>query len=99
MRVSEEVEALGCKIMEVLDDVAIHLDQYERVMTILNEVAASHSKWIGKEPEMFMMIKQPFLTSVRLSFGDRFTENIQTVYTAFIDFIVVELIKHTCKIV
>ncbi|CAG5135835.1 unnamed protein product, partial [Candidula unifasciata] len=93
MRASEQVEKQGLKVMSAIDDIVIHLDEYEYVARLVKRVAVTHAKWIERQPEMFLMIKQPFLKSVEAALGERFTENIRTVYEILIDFIILELIK------
>ncbi|GFO17095.1 neuroglobin [Plakobranchus ocellatus] len=92
LRSNEALEYHATLVMTTLDDAITHIDNYEFVRQLLHKTGASHIKFEGFHPDNFMQMREPFLEAVRVTLGDRYTENMQTIYTIAITFILQQLI-------
>ncbi|RUS80359.1 hypothetical protein EGW08_011877 [Elysia chlorotica] len=93
LRSNEALEYHATLVMTTLDDAITHIDNYEFVRQLLHKTGGSHMKFAGFHPDNFMQIKEPFLEAVRVTLGDRYTENMQTIYTIAITFILSTLVE------
>ncbi|CAG5132215.1 unnamed protein product [Candidula unifasciata] len=92
LRSNEALEYHATLVMTTLDDAITHIDNYDYVRQLLQKTGASHVKFIGFQPDNFMAIKEPFLEAVKVTLGDRYTENMQNIYTIAITFILQSLV-------
>ncbi|GFS08611.1 neuroglobin [Elysia marginata] len=93
LRSNEALEYHATLVMTTLDDAITHIDNYEFVRQLLHKAGGSHMKFEGFQPDNFMQMKEPFLEAVRVTLGDRYTDNMQTIYTIAITFILSTLIE------
>ncbi|KAK3787490.1 hypothetical protein RRG08_025752 [Elysia crispata] len=93
LRSNEALEYHATLVMTTLDDAITHIDNYEFVRQLLHKTGGSHIKFQGFEPDNFMQIKEPFLEAVRVTLGDRYTDNMKTIYTIAITFILSTLVE------
>ncbi|XP_005092314.1 neuroglobin isoform X1 [Aplysia californica] len=87
LRSNEALEYHATLVMTTLDDAITHIDNYDFVKQLLSKTGASHVKFAGFKSTNFLAIKEPFLEAVRVTLGDRYTENMQNIYTIAIIFI------------
>lgn len=93
LRSNEALEYHATLVMTTLDDAITHIDNYEFVRQLLHKAGGSHIKFEGFQPDNFLQIKEPFLEAVRVTLGDRYTDNMQTIYTIAITFILSTLVE------
>uniref|UniRef100_A0A146LSE7 Neuroglobin n=2 Tax=Lygus hesperus TaxID=30085 RepID=A0A146LSE7_LYGHE len=68
------------KVMQTLDEGIKELDDLDTFFTYLTQIGRSHKKIPGFKPEYFWKIEEPFLDAVKTTLGDRYTENVETIY-------------------
>ncbi|KAF6205404.1 hypothetical protein GE061_019576 [Apolygus lucorum] len=68
------------KVMQTLDEGIKELDDLDTFFTYLTQIGQSHKKIPGFKPEYFWRIEKPFLDAVKTTLGDRYTENVETIY-------------------
>jgi len=90
---NEEWENFVTDVMVTLDDVITRIDDYAFVKKHLARVGATHIKFAGFRQSKFVAVRDTFLESVRLTLGDRYTDNIQNIYTIFINFILESIVE------
>ncbi|KAK7074044.1 hypothetical protein SK128_010114 [Halocaridina rubra] len=61
--------------------------------TSLHQIGASHRKIPGFKKEYFWKIESPFLEAVRLTLGDRYTDNMDNIYRITIKFLIETVIR------
>ncbi|CAG5135834.1 unnamed protein product [Candidula unifasciata] len=93
LRSNEALEYHATLVMTTLDDAIVHIDNFEYVQQLLHRVGASHVKFQGFRPETFYKMREPFLEAVKVTLGDRYTENIQSVYIVAISFILNTMVE------
>ncbi|XP_059148296.1 neuroglobin-like isoform X2 [Physella acuta] len=87
LRSNDALENHATLVMTTLDDAITHIDDYEFVKEVLYKTGGSHVKFAGFKSDNFLAIKEPFLEAVRVTLGDRYTDNMQNIYTIAITFI------------
>ncbi|KAK6998214.1 neuroglobin [Biomphalaria glabrata] len=87
LRSNEALENHATLVMTTLDDAITHIDNYEYVKDLLYRTSATHTKFTGFQPAYFMHVKEPFLEAVRVTLGDRYTDNMQNIYTIAITYV------------
>ncbi|CAL1526185.1 unnamed protein product [Lymnaea stagnalis] len=87
LRGNEALENHATLVMNTLDDAITHIDNYDYVKELLSKTGVSHTKFDHFKPDYFLAIKEPFLEAVRVTLGDRYTDNMQNIYTIAITFI------------
>jgi len=80
-------------VMATLDEGIKGLDNLDSFFDFLTQVGASHHRIPGFKPEYFWRIEQPFLEAVQMTLGDRYTENVESIYKVTIKFIIETLIR------
>ncbi|ESO86862.1 hypothetical protein LOTGIDRAFT_128314 [Lottia gigantea] len=93
LRMSEVLEKHASKVMSILDDSINNIDSVDITLELLHRTGASHKGYQGFTAELFWEIEQPFLDSVKLTLGDRYTDNMDSIYKITIKFILENLIK------
>lgn len=90
---SMELAEHANKVMTTLDEGIKELDDLDNFFQYLTQVGATHKTIPGFNPDYFWKIEVPFLEAVKTTLGDRFTENIETIYKITIKLIIETLIK------
>ncbi|XP_044730627.1 neuroglobin-like [Chrysoperla carnea] len=80
-------------VMTTLDEGIKGLDNLDAFFEFLHQVGASHRRIPGFKVEYFWRIEKPFLEAVSTTLGDRYTENVESIYKVTIKFIIETLIK------
>ncbi|XP_045165798.1 neuroglobin-like [Mercenaria mercenaria] len=91
LRISENLEKHGTKVLEVLDEVINNIDNVDDILELLKVTGAMHKRFTGFSPSMFWRIEEPFLKAVMLTLGDRYTDNMDVIYRLLIKFILEHL--------
>uniref|UniRef100_T1JFM7 Globin domain-containing protein n=1 Tax=Strigamia maritima TaxID=126957 RepID=T1JFM7_STRMM len=79
--------------MTTLDESIQALENVDAFTAYLHQVGRSHTRVPGYKKEYFWRIQKPFLEAVSETLGDRYTENMETIYTVTIQFILETLVK------
>ncbi|KAH9509054.1 hypothetical protein Btru_048904 [Bulinus truncatus] len=87
LRSNEALENHATLVMSTLDDAITHIDNYDYVKDLLYKTSVTHTKFTGFQPGFFMHVKEPFLEAVRVTLGDRYTDNMQNIYTIAITYV------------
>ncbi|XP_022196829.1 neuroglobin [Nilaparvata lugens] len=90
---SMELAEHANKVMTTLDEGIKELDNLDTFFEYLTNVGASHKKIPGFKPEYFWRIEKPFLEAVKMTLGDRYTENVENIYQITIKLIIETLEK------
>nr|XP_018898062.1 PREDICTED: neuroglobin-like isoform X2 [Bemisia tabaci] len=90
---SMELAEHATKVMTTLDEGIKELDNLDSFFQYLTQVGASHKKIPGFKPEYFWKIEKPFLEAVKMTLGDRYTENVENIYQITIKLIIETLVK------
>ncbi|XP_075232948.1 neuroglobin-like [Lycorma delicatula] len=90
---SMELQEHANKVMTTLDEGIKELDDLDNFFHYLTNVGASHKKIPGFKSEYFWKIEQPFLEAVKMTLGDRYTENVENIYKVTIKLIIETLEK------
>lgn len=93
LRVNENLEKHGTKVMEVVDEVINNIENVDEVLSLLKTTGAMHKKFPGFTPSMFWRIEEPFLKAVMITLGDRYTDNMDVIYRLLIKFVLDHLDK------
>ncbi|KAL8585150.1 hypothetical protein ACOMHN_013165 [Nucella lapillus] len=87
MRSNEALENHATLVMTTLDDAITHIDNFDYVAEVLRKTGASHVRFEGFKSENFWNIREPFLEAVKITLGDRYTDNMEAIYKVAITFI------------
>jgi len=90
---SEELQEHAAKVMNTLDEAIKALENIDFFFEYLHQVGRTHHKLPGFHKEYFWKIEKPFLEAVKETLGDRYTDNIESIYTITIKFILETLVK------
>ncbi|XP_049768445.1 myoglobin-like [Schistocerca cancellata] len=90
---SMELAEHATTVMNSLDEAIRALDDADTFFTFVEQVGASHRRIPGFQPELFWKIEKPFLEAVKTTLGDRYTDNVDTLYRATIKLIIETLIN------
>lgn len=90
---SLELAEHATKVMNTLDEGIKELDNLDNFFLFLTQIGQSHKKIPGFKPEYFWKIEKPFLEAVEMTLGDRYTENVETIYKATIKLILETLVN------
>ncbi|KAK6182326.1 hypothetical protein SNE40_010037 [Patella caerulea] len=93
LRVNEALEKHAGIVMGVLDECISNIDNVDYILDILTKTGASHKNFSGFTAEFFWEIETPFLESVKLTLGDRYTDNMDSIYKITIKLILENLVK------
>ncbi|KAJ8308127.1 hypothetical protein KUTeg_013004 [Tegillarca granosa] len=94
LRVDETLEKHATIVMEKLDETIDNVENVDYIKERLATVGKSHLS-VHKDftPEYFWKIEQPFLDALKITLGDRYTDNMDKIYRITIRFILEEMIK------
>lgn len=90
---SLELQQHAAIVMTTLDEGITALDNVDFFFDFLHQVGRTHRKIPGFHKEYFWKIQRPFLEAVKETLEDRYTENMETIYTITIRFILETLVK------
>uniref|UniRef100_A0A1B6ELW5 Globin domain-containing protein n=2 Tax=Cicadellinae TaxID=33370 RepID=A0A1B6ELW5_9HEMI len=90
---SMELQEHATKVMSTLDEGIKELDDLDSFFEYLHQIGASHRKIPGFKPEYFWKIEKPFLEAVKMTLGDRYTDNVENIYKITIKLIIETLEK------
>ncbi|XP_069973809.1 neuroglobin-like isoform X1 [Penaeus vannamei] len=80
-------------VMNSIDEGIKAMDNVDFFFDLLHQIGASHRKIPGFKKEYFWKIEQPFLEAVRLTLGDRYTDNMDNIYRITIKFLIETVIR------
>lgn len=90
---SAELAEHATNVMNTLDESIRTMDNMDSFLLYLHQIGQSHCKIPGFQKEYFRKIKGPFLESVKMTLGDRYTDNIENIYQVSINLIIETLIE------
>ncbi|KAK7103546.1 neuroglobin-like [Littorina saxatilis] len=93
LRTSKVLENHVKGVMLTIDEAITNMDDADTIVDMLLYVGKSHTRFTGFDPNVFMLIKGPFLLSVSDTLGDRYTAHMQDIYEKAIEFILHTLIS------
>uniref|UniRef100_K1RDY1 Globin domain-containing protein n=1 Tax=Magallana gigas TaxID=29159 RepID=K1RDY1_MAGGI len=93
IRVSELVEKHAISVMGTLDELISNIDNVDYVFDVLKATGQSHMKFPGFRTELIWDMEKPFLEAVKITLGDRYSDNMDTIYRITIKFILDSVIK------
>ncbi|XP_069173274.1 neuroglobin-like [Procambarus clarkii] len=80
-------------VMNSIDEGIKAMDNVDFFFDLLYQIGASHHKIPGFKKEYFWKIEHPFLEAVRLTLGDRYTDNMDNIYRITIKFLLETVVK------
>jgi len=90
---SEELAEHAVSVMSTLDEGIRSIDNMDNFHLFLTQIGQSHCKIEGFQKEFFWKIRNPFLEAVKMTLGDRYTENIESIYQVSINLVIETLIE------
>ncbi|CAI9718945.1 neuroglobin-like [Octopus vulgaris] len=91
LRQNEVLEAHALLVMATLDKAITSLDDYEAVRESLLRTGAKHYRLKNYKPQYFRLMEEPFLSAIKITLGDRYSESMEIIYKKTIDFIITNL--------
>ncbi|KAK8402052.1 hypothetical protein O3P69_001263 [Scylla paramamosain] len=97
-RRDEQAESLelaehATMVMNSIDEGIKAMDNVDFFFGLLHQIGASHRKIPGFKKEYFWKIEHPFLEAVRLTLGDRYTDNMDNIYRITIKFLIETVVR------
>uniref|UniRef100_A0A8R1TWY9 GLOBIN domain-containing protein n=1 Tax=Onchocerca volvulus TaxID=6282 RepID=A0A8R1TWY9_ONCVO len=92
-RMDDCLKAHGESVMKFLGQAISNIGSSDKFFELINENGRSHAHKKHFKPEMFWAMEEPFLYSVKLILGERYTDNMQSIYKTVIVIILSELEK------
>ncbi|GAB6026837.1 hypothetical protein CHUAL_013442 [Chamberlinius hualienensis] len=90
---SMELQQHASLVMQTLDESIQALENADYFFDYVQQVGRIHYKVPGFKKEYFWKIEAPFLSAVKETLGDRYTDNIASIYEIVIRFILETLVK------
>ncbi|KAK3586264.1 hypothetical protein CHS0354_004667 [Potamilus streckersoni] len=90
LRLDENVELHGKTVMDVIDEVISNIENVDYVLELMKNTGRIHRRFAGFTASYFWHIEKPFLEAVKITLGDRYSDNMDVIYKIFISF----LLKH-----
>ncbi|XP_060071855.1 globin-5-like [Ylistrum balloti] len=87
MRMDDILEKHATTVMATVDEAMNNIDNVDFVLTLLKHRGNYHKKIPGFTSELFWAIEIPFLEAVKITLGDRYSENMDTIYKITIKFV------------
>ncbi|XP_033109009.1 extracellular globin-E1-like [Anneissia japonica] len=72
-------------MMNIFDELLEKLDDVDNMIAMLREIGENHASY-GVTVDMIKNFEEPFTKSIKEFLGDRYTENIENLYSKFITF-------------
>ncbi|KAM3717963.1 Neuroglobin [Dirofilaria immitis] len=83
----------GESVMKFLGQAISNIENSDKFFELIEENGRYHAHKKYFKPEMFWVMEEPFLYSVKLILGDRYTDNMQSIYKTVISIILSGLEK------
>ncbi|XP_046558110.1 non-symbiotic hemoglobin 1-like [Haliotis rubra] len=80
-------------VMLTIDEAMMSLDEPDFVIDMLMHVGKTHLRFNKFDPEIFWLIREPFLMAVKETLGDRYSAHMADIYHKAICFILTTLIS------
>lgn len=93
LRVSEQLEQHATRVMNVIDETIMNIENVDYILELLNSTGRKHSTYEGFTAPFFWHIEKPFLDAVKITLSDRYTDNMDSIYKITIKFILEKLVK------
>ncbi|XP_037073386.1 neuroglobin-2-like, partial [Pollicipes pollicipes] len=90
---SLELAEHAAMVMATLDESIRALEDMDAFFVLLHQAGAAHTKVPGFKTEFFWKIKNPFLEAVKVTLGDAYTDNMDSIYRITIDFVLSTLVE------
>lgn len=90
---SKELAEHANTVMSTIDESIMSLENPDYCIDFLHNVGKMHRKVDGFKGEYFWKLEEPFLAAVQETLGDRYTENMETIYKITIHFILETVIS------
>uniref|UniRef100_A0A0N7ZCF1 Globin domain-containing protein n=1 Tax=Scylla olivacea TaxID=85551 RepID=A0A0N7ZCF1_SCYOL len=90
---SLELAEHATMVMNSIDEGIKAMDNVDFFFGLLHQIGASHRKIPGFKKEYFWKIEHPFLEAVRLTLGDRYTDNMDNIYRITIKFLIETVVR------
>ncbi|XP_069118264.1 neuroglobin-like [Argopecten irradians] len=87
MREDEVLEKHATTVMATVDEAMNNIDNVDFVLTFLKHRGNYHQKIPGFTSDMFWAIEVPFLEAVKITLGDRYSDNMDKIYRITIKFV------------
>ena len=87
---SQVLESHATVVMEAIDSAISDIDNAEKTHLKLQQLGAEH-KLRNIRSELIDEIREPFLSAVEQTLGDRYTDHMRHIYEAFIDYLLREI--------
>ncbi|EJW83359.1 hypothetical protein WUBG_05730 [Wuchereria bancrofti] len=92
-RMDECLRLHGESVMKFLGQVISNIGNTENFFELINQNGRYHAHKKYFKPELFWVMEEPFLHSVKLILGERYTDNMHSIYKTVITIILSELEK------
>ncbi|CAG9530967.1 unnamed protein product [Cercopithifilaria johnstoni] len=92
-RMDESLRAHGENVMKFIGQVISNIGNDEKFFQLIDENGRYHAHKKLFKPELFWMIEEPFLYSMKSILRERYTDNMCSIYKTVIKLILSELVK------
>lgn len=93
MRENEDLEKHATLVMNTLDDAITNIENVDLVLDLLHRIGKSHLRFQGFNVEYFWLAEQPLLEAIKITLGDRYSDNMDIIYKLVIRFLLTEVTK------
>ena len=87
---SQVLQSHATVVMQAIDSTISGIDNAEKTHHKLRKLGVEH-KVRNIRPELIAEIREPFLSAVEQTLGDRYTDHMRHIYEAFIDYLLKEI--------
>ena len=88
---SQVLERHATVVMQAIDAAISSIDNADNTHEKLRLLGVEH-KVRGIRCQFISVIREPFLTAVQQTLGERYTDHIRHIYEAFIDYLIREIV-------
>ncbi|VDN06464.1 unnamed protein product [Thelazia callipaeda] len=92
----ERLSAHGAAVMKFIGQAISQVEDADAFFALLEANGMRHAHKRLFKPEMFWEMEQPFLYSVKLTLGERYTDNMDAVYKTIIQ-LILQRMEHACR--
>ncbi|KAK7103555.1 uncharacterized protein [Littorina saxatilis] len=93
LRMDESLEKLAGKVMAVFDECMLNIENVDGTVEVMDRTALLHKGMNGFAATMFLDFQEPFLDAVKITLGDRYSDNMDTIYKITIRYLLDTLVK------